>query len=160
MFRSVVHQLVGDAEQHMQLRQATVTFTAQNGEALKGYLTDNNGGNVSLQHHLNKMGKHGSWGTHVELKAMASMLQLPIYVLTDSLVPGECRWTRFLPCSGVTPLSVDSFLASLVDRPQWIEICHSNESHYDSVKHVINSLSSSSPPQLPENNSATVVVVE
>ena len=88
MFRSVVHQLVGDAEQHTQLRQATVAFTAQNGDTLKGYLTDSHGGHVSLQHHLNKMGNLGSWGTHVELKAMASMLQLPIYVLTDSLVPG------------------------------------------------------------------------
>ena len=37
MFRSVVHQLVGDAEQHTQLRQATVAFTAQNGDTLKGY---------------------------------------------------------------------------------------------------------------------------
>ena len=160
MFRSVVHQLVGDAKQHMQLRQATVAFTAQNGDTLKGYLTDSHGGHVSLQHHLNKMGNLGSWGTHVELKAMASMLQLPIYVLTDSLVPGECRWTRFLPCSGdILPLSVgtsDSWLASLGDRPRWIEICHSNESHYDSVKHI-DSLSSSSPPHLSENNCLVVV---
>ena len=32
MFRSVAHQLVGDAEQHYQLRIAIVAFAAQNGE--------------------------------------------------------------------------------------------------------------------------------
>ena len=35
MFRSVAHQLIGDAEQHDQLRHATVIFAAQNGEVLR-----------------------------------------------------------------------------------------------------------------------------
>ena len=43
LFRYVAHQLVGDAEQHDQLRQATVAFAAENKEALKGYLPQEEG---------------------------------------------------------------------------------------------------------------------
>ena len=53
LFRSVAHQLVGDAEQHDQPRQATVAFAAQNKEALKGYLPHEEGTeSSSLQDHL------------------------------------------------------------------------------------------------------------
>ena len=54
LFRSVAHQLVGDAEQHDQLREATVAFAAQNQEALKGYLPQEEGTEKSsLQNHFN-----------------------------------------------------------------------------------------------------------
>ena len=49
LFRSVAHQLVGDTEQHDQLRHATVAFAAQNKQALKGYLPQEEGiGSASL----------------------------------------------------------------------------------------------------------------
>ena len=170
LFRSVAHQLVGDAEQHDQLRQATVAFAAQNEEALKGYLPQEEGiGSASLQDHLQRMCNVGCWGTHFELRAMASMLQVPIYVLTDSLVPGECRWTRFCPwlSSGDNTASQSdesctaSWIAGVLQGgllPQWVEICHSNVSHYDSIE--FKGPGPHSPPSLSESSVPVVVVLE
>ena len=171
MFWAVAYQLLKDAEQHKQLRHATVAFATQNGETLKVYLPerDMEDWNTSLQQHLKQMQNLGCWGTHLELKAMASMLQLPIYVLTDSLVPGECRWTRFSPQSSPLYPSHElrnTYLARVLNWPQgspdsddqlqWIEICHSNASHYDSVNNI--SSAPHSPPPLSENTSAVVVL--
>ena len=172
LFRSVAHQLVGDAEQHDQLRQATVAFAAQNKEALKGYLPQEEGTeSSSLQDHLQRMCKVGCWGTHCELRAMASMLQVPIYVLTDSLVPGECRWTRFdpwlSPGDDTTALSpsdescTTSWIAGVLQGgllPQWIEICHSNAVHYDSIE--FKGPDPHSPPCLSESSVPAIVVLE
>ena len=164
LFRSVTHQLVGDAEQHDQLRHATVTFAAQHGEVLKGYLPHGDGnGNATLQDHLEKMRNLGCWGTDFELRTMALMLNLPIYVLTDSLVSGELRWTSFNPwpstqrdtslsgCQSTTASWVGGVLQRS-DRPQWVEICYSNSSHYDSIQFT-ESAGPHLPPDLSQNSS-------
>ena len=171
MFRSVAHQLIGDAEQHDQLRHATVIFAAQNGEVLKGYLPQGDGnGTTSLQHHLEKMHNLGCWGTDFELRAMALMLNLPIYVLTDSLVSGEIRWTAFNPWPTVqkdTSLSgaqrtTSSWVAGVLQRsdsPQWVEICYTNSSHYDSIQFT-KSACPRTPPDLSQSSFPSVVVLK
>lgn len=91
LFRSVAHQLVGDwstTPSYSCFRCSTWTGT-------KGVFTPGRGNWNSFISGLQRMCKVGCWETHFELRAMTSMLQVPIYVLTDSLVPGECRWTRF-----------------------------------------------------------------
>ena len=166
MFRSVAHQLIGDAEQHDQLRYATVSFATQNEEVLNSYLPQG-GENASLLHHLQEMRNLGRWGTHLELKAMALMLHLPIYVLTDSLVPGECRWTRFSPqlspgnnTSPSFASNTESWITAALqsDGPRWVEICHSNGSHYDSIK--FKGSGPHSPPGLSESPDSVAIVLE
>ena len=88
LFRSVAHQQLGDAEQHDKLRQATVTYAAQQREVLKGYLPQGDA-SVSLQQHLEKMRNLGCWGTDFELRTMASMLNLPIIIRFNGLT---CFW--------------------------------------------------------------------
>ena len=39
------------------------------------------------------MRKIGCWGGHLELKAAASIFQTFIYIASDSLVPGQGKWT-------------------------------------------------------------------
>lgn len=148
MFRSMAHQLVGDAEQHHKLRDATIVFVSQNENLLRGYLPD---GQPSIQHHLNQMCKHGCWGTQLELKALASMLQI-----TDSLVPGEYRWTYFQPCACDHKFVPDWLTCR--DLPEWIEISYSKACHYDSIQ---STSSSHSPPALSSaENTCDVIVVD
>ena len=113
----------------------------------------------------------GYWGTDFELRAMASMLNLPIYVLIDSLVSGEFRWTSFNPCPsterdtslrGAQSTTAASWVAGVLqrsDRPQWVEICYSNSSHYDSIQ-FSKSAGPHSPPDLSQSSSSAVVVLE
>ena len=157
MFRSVAHQLFGDVKQHNQLRQATVAFAAQNRDVLKGYLPHE----TTLDQHLRRMQNPGCWGTQLELKAMASMFQLPIYILTDTLVQGECRWTHFLPRASQDGSYKSDWLAGVLQRnalPRWIEISHSNASHYDSIEYL--GLAPHSPPAFPKNSSESAIALD
>ena len=164
LFRSVAHQLVRDADQ---LRHATVSYATQYGEVLKGYLPQGDGNGIALlQHHLERMRNLGCWGTDFELKTMASMLNLPIYILTDSLVSGELRWTRFDPWAstqkdtslGCAQSTTASWVAGVLqrsDQPQWVEICYSNSSHYDNIQFT-ESAGLHSPPVLSRSSSPAV----
>ena len=141
MFRSIADQVKGNADDHLPLCHATVLFTKDNAEVFKGYLPKSSFEHwtVILQQHLKIMHNCSCWGTQLELKAMASMLRIPIFVATDSLVPGECRWTVFLPDKTATntknhPL-VDTWLQH-VYGVSWLEICHTNSSHYDSIQYT------------------------
>lgn len=160
MFRSVADQVKGNAEDHLSLRHAAVFFIRDNAESFKGYLQKSSVEHwtVVLQQHLNIMNNYGCWGTQLELKAMASMLKVPIFVATDSLVPGECRWTVFLPQNDTKyknhPL-VDTWLQNS-HGASWLEICHTNSSHYDSVKYT--GAAPCSPPLSCETSLDTVTI--
>ena len=156
MFRSVAHQLFKDAKYHSKLRQATVAFAAQNKEVLKGYLPHE----ITTEQHLRQMQNPGCWGTQLELKAMASMFKLTIYILTDTLVQGECRWTRFLPQTSQDCSNSNDWIAGVLQRndlPQWIEISHSNASHYDSIEYL--GSAPHSPPALSTNSSGSIIIL-
>ena len=117
------------------------------------------------------MRKVGCWGTHSELRAMASMLQVPIYVLTDSLVTAECRWTRFSPwlSHGDDPTALSltdesctaSWIAGVLQGgllPQWIEMSNSNAVHYDCIE--FKGPDPHSPPSPSKSSVLAVVVLE
>ena len=51
----------------------------------KKYLSDE-----TMEMHLKRLKELGQWGTHVELKAAAGILQLPIYIYTPTLKADAC----------------------------------------------------------------------
>ena len=41
----------------------------------------------------------GVWGTEIEILAVATLLQAPIYTYTSTGKPGSYRWVRYSPLS-------------------------------------------------------------
>ena len=146
MFRSIAHQVVGDASKHLSLRHTVVNFSAMNVEALKGYYCDKE---ISINSHFDRMQNAGCWGTQLEIKATATLFQIPVYVLTDSLIVGEWKWTCFQPLSEVPAPPRDILGTEWAQTHcKWIEICHSSSCHYDSITFTASSVSPHSPPCL------------
>ena len=64
------------------------------------------------------------WGTTVEIIAAATMIQVGVYEVTDSLVPGRPRWTKFSPRFELQIQRGDSSLnTQKMDRNQVLYAC-------------------------------------
>ena len=99
--------------------------------------------------------------THLELKAASTMFNLDIYVATNSLLRNSHYiWTKISP---INPISSCTF--SDRDWPRqfnskrkcWLEICHQNGCHYDSIiPMLLGNRVSMVPPPLRQGESALI----
>ena len=71
----------------------------------------------------------------MEIQAAASLFQVPVYVATDSLVQGSFKWTAFKPHDKLRLKGTEDVKAVLpsLSPKQHLELCHTANSHYDSV---------------------------
>ena len=108
------------------MRALLVEFVSLNREIFQAYCEED------ITDHLSKMKHERSWGTHVELQAAASLLQLPIYVFTQKNGSDDYYWEVFKPIrNGQTVLK---FPESDTENPRAVhhyEICHNMRCHYD-----------------------------
>ena len=164
LYRALSKQLANDPEQHSNLRAILAKFAAHNVGMFKDWVTSSHREilqktpEVRLKEHLDAVSKLGSWGTQLEIVAAATLFQVNIYVATDSLVKGACRWTRFPPLKGTiqTPPDIDSFQKSL-ECKRWIEITYENQCHYNGVLPLFKKKKLLSPPRLIESLSTVTL---
>ena len=157
MFRSLTKQLSGDSDKHGQLRDKLCEFISLNGELLKGWLTDG----INLEEHLQSVSKPSIFGTQLELKAASTMFNLDIYVATNSLLcNNHYIWTKISP---ITPISSCIFSDREwpgqfnSERKCWLEICHQNGCHYDSIRPILfGNRIAVMPPPLRQGESALI----
>ena len=157
MFRSLAKQLSGDSDKHGQLRDKLCEFIFLNGELLKGWL---NGG-VILDEHLRSICKPNTFGTQLELKAASTMFNLDIYVATNSLLcNSDYIWTKISPINSISSCTFsDREWPSKFNSEQkrWLEICHQNGCHYDSIRPILlGNRVSVVPPPLRQGESALI----
>ena len=79
MFYAQSHQLFGSPNRDFQVRLLLVRFENKNTSIFSSLLTSINEPDMSS--HIKKMHRPGIWGTHVELLAVATYFQVPIYIL-------------------------------------------------------------------------------
>ena len=133
IFRSLAKQLSDDSDKHSQLRNKLCEFISLNGELLKGWLTDG----IIVEEHLRSICKPNIFGTQLELKAASTVFDNDIYVATNSLRHnGHYVWTKI---STINPISSCIFndrewAGRFNSEKCWLEICHQNGCHYDSIK--------------------------
>lgn len=85
MFRSLAMVMYGSESFHGTVRSLLVTYIEKNAKDFKKYLSDE-----TMEMHLKRLKELGQWGTHVELKAAAGILQLPMYIYTPTLKADAC----------------------------------------------------------------------
>lgn len=125
MFRCLAMIMYGSESFHDTVRSLLANFIEDNAKDFKKYLSDE-----TMEMHLKKLKELGQWGTHVELKAAAGILNLPIYIYTPTLkVDGQYAWNKIIPNS--------SQLSKIPDIPSndinHIELCHTKGIHYDVI---------------------------
>ena len=127
LFRAVSKQLCGDSEQHDKLRQIITDYVAANPKLFSGWTTENQ----SIEQHVSKMRNPGCWGSHLELKAVATIFQKSVYVATDTLVHGQCRWIVFPPFPD--PSLPETLNFNVNNRKKWLEVSYTSGCHYDGI---------------------------
>ena len=128
LFRSLSKQLFNNADYHGELREMLIECAASNPTLFKGRTIQG----LSLEKHLQRMAVPGAWGSHLEITAAATIFSKTIYVASDSLVPGECRWTAFSPLSSPN-LKLNPTKVTVTNHHTWLEIAYSNGCHYDAI---------------------------
>ena len=157
MFRSLAKQLSGDSDKHGQLRNKLCEFISLNGELLKGWLTDG----IILEEHSRSICKPNIFGTQLELKAASTMFDIDIYVATNSLLHnGHYIWTKISPINPISSyIFNDREWAGQFNSEKkcWLEICHQNGCHYDSIRPMLlGNRVSMVPPPLKQEESALI----
>ena len=143
-------QLSGDTDKHGILREKICDFIYQNTERLKGWVT-------AVEEHLRSVGRQCVFGTQLELKAVSTMFNVSIYVATNSLLSnGHYIWTKIAPVTSCT-FSDRQWLAQFnTQKKSWLEICHQNGCHYDSIKPMLQGRFTMVPPPLKQGESALI----
>ena len=158
-FRAISKELFGSQQFHGKMRQVLVSFISNNPTMLKALDFSNR-----FKQHCTKMSRNGTYATQVELQAMATFLQIPLYVFTQPSSAKEWQWTCFSP-QAVTQscYQYDPTLKNmpLPTPPEYhIEICHTNLNHYDRVIPLDfsdNPIEYLPPPKLPQNFWSAVI---
>ena len=124
MFRVLAMVMYGSESFHNTVRLLLVDYIKSNSKDFKKYLS-----NETMEVHLKRLMELGQWGTHMELKAAASILKLPIYVYTPTLkADGQYAWNKIIP---------DSRQSEITNIPSndvnHIELCHTKGIHYDLI---------------------------
>ena len=79
LFRSFSKGLLGTERFHYSIRSVLVSFIIRNALYFDEHTKARN--QTSVQAYCQQMGKQGEWGTDIEILAMATILQVPMYAI-------------------------------------------------------------------------------
>ena len=82
MFRCFSHHLLGNEEEHDAVRTLIIRFENFNRHYFKPLLMSNN--EPTLKAHVSKMCRPFTWGTQIEIQAVACLFQVPVYECVQS----------------------------------------------------------------------------
>lgn len=92
LFRALSHWITGREENHLAVRKKIVEFMKDHLEEIAGIeeLTAK-----QMAEKLNAMGMEGTWGTHMEILATATLLRTPIFIFSPYGKTKELSWNKF-----------------------------------------------------------------
>ena len=122
LFRALSCTLFEDEGLHSKTRSDITQMINQNKQNFRPFLIQE----TSIETHIRKMYKSGTWGTHLEIIAAATLYQLPIYVASRCVQGQAYYWRKY------SPISVDNLVNINTGRSH-VELIHMNECHFDPV---------------------------
>ena len=88
---------------------------------------------ISFTEHVETRKKVFTWGTTVEILATASLFQVDIFEVTESLAPGKVKWMQYSPITSDKLTGLES-ASSFSCKKSWLEIAFIGGCHFDSIK--------------------------
>ena len=126
LFRSLATLLTCDQEDHLMVRNMLMEFELANADLFRPFVTTQ-----SLQDHIKAIKPNYAWGSNTEVLAAATLCQIPIYVACDT-PPSGC-WKVYKPLN-----KQSSTISPFVIGRGWLELCYTNNSHFDAVQPMDN----------------------
>ena len=119
LFRSLSHQLSGNQENHSFVRLLIQRFENLNKTKCSPFLMGVN--EPTIEEHIKKIGLPHTWGTHIEILAIATLYEISVYVTRQSL-SGSYYWEEVKPlkADGVSyPVIPSGTLPSIRCQSTW-----------------------------------------
>ena len=147
LFRTLLYALLNTEEHHLFIRSHIVRLINLNSSVFSQYLMPVNKPTISEQ--VQHMSHPSVWGTHLEIKAVATLFQLPIYFCMSSSTSVPFVWSVFQPIYPNNikfPTIADEILK---DKQEISHIqMYYHQSHYDTIVSVENDKVCEEPPHL------------
>jgi len=137
LFRSISKAICNTEDYHLHLRKAIAEFEGENDTLFRPIHEAVH--QTQFSTHLKNVKKQYIWGTNTEITAIATLLQVEVYVATDNYRPGVPMWIRYLPkpVSLLTNASLpylSKHNVSVSHNCDWIELTHVNSIHFDTTR--------------------------
>ncbi len=131
MFRAFSFAFLHHEGHHFHLRSHIVRTINVNETTFLEYLMPINKATISEQ--VKHMMQPGVWGTHLELKAVATLFQIPIYCCTLNIQQHDrpLSWNVIAPLQVKLPLIIDEVVHERAELSH-IELYH-HSGHYDAI---------------------------
>ena len=101
LFRALAFHILGDEELYYPVRSFLVRFESKNSDLFATRLIPGRGLNKpTIREHINHLMRPGTWGTHVELQAIATYYQVPIYICIHNRKNKGYHWEITKPICG------------------------------------------------------------
>ena len=132
-------ELFGDQQFHLHLRQIVVNFIRHNSILFQPLLRapEHENDIVTIETHCTQMLREGEFATEMEIQAVASFLQVPLYLYTKCPPHTMWIWYRYTPAA--LPDNAYSYIQSGRNFPlpaptnYHIEMCHTGLIHFDRI---------------------------
>ena len=94
LFRAISKELFGDDTHHKNLREIIIEYILTNPESFKQFLSNNS---ETIFEHCQTVSKLGTFGTPIEIYALAYFMYIPIYVYSMVGLASMWRWLQYKP---------------------------------------------------------------
>ena len=140
LFRVVSYLLFQNENAHDRLREIILRFEYLNKSLFENRMTNIN--ENTFDQHLRKLCDPRSWATHIEVYAIATYFQAPVYFVTEPPEQGTAGrtycWECFRPLSTEATLSypvlIPDDISLLADtKPTHFELVYYTRLHYDCI---------------------------
>lgn len=159
LFRALAHVLTGDQENHGHIRLLVQRFENLNQDLFEKLLTEVN--KPTIKEHMLHVGIPHTWGTHIEVFAISTYLQIPVFSCTvdhNKNPSNSIKWEAFKPLLPVSELHYPVPIADTCSLQllTHIELLYFTDLHYDCILSSLTEKPCTSQPQL----SSTVCTIE
>ena len=138
LFRAFSKAICGVEDYHLHLRKAIAEFEMDNNKLFRPIHEAVN--QTKFNTHVQNIKKQYTWGTSTEITAAATLLQVEVYVATDSYRPGVPMWLQYEPkptylLTHATNLPyLSKYNINIQCNFHWIELTHVSSIHFDTTK--------------------------
>ena len=133
-FRAISKELFGKQCFHYNMRTNLMEFIQNHPNMFEPLVFQG-----SLDQHCKKVSKPGAFATQVEMQAMTTFLQMPIYLYSQQVRNGPTQWEWLWYTPQKIPSTAYKYNNRLKNFPleypenYHIELCHTNLNHFDRV---------------------------
>ena len=130
-FRCIAFELLGTQDSHMTIRDIVVKHISFNQPLFTAYHMPQ-GTAATIEDHLQTMSKSSTWATELEIKATATLFQVPVYYCILNDTTENYQWEVIYPLK-LRSIQLPSEFVEAVSKINHFELFYTRNLHYDAV---------------------------